>query len=230
MLRQLVKDTGIYGITGFISRGVSIFLVPFYTRVLTPNDYGIIDIIAVVGAIVSLTVPLEITQAVARFYADGSANDEYKINVASTGLCFTIFAFVAFSAAWHISASWLAAAILGNASLTVIMRVASLGMFTNALYYCVQNQLRWRLEPGRFSIVSLCYTAVTIVVTIVLVLWFRTGVIGVLWAQAVGGAAGFALGFYFGRSSYKLGFHWAIFKEMLSFSYPLVPSSIGVFF
>jgi O-antigen/teichoic acid export membrane protein len=230
MLRQLVKDTGIYGITGFISRGVSIFLVPFYTRVLTPSDYGIIDMMAVVAAIVSLTVPLEMTQAVARFYADGSASDEYKVNVASTGLCFTVFAFIVFSAAWNVSASWLSIAILGDASLAVIMRVASLGMFTNGLYYFVQNQLRWRLEPSRFSIVSLSYTLITMLMTIILVLFVRTGVIGVFWAQTVGGAVGFALGYYFSRSSYNFSFHWATFKEMFSFSYPLVPSSVGVFF
>lgn len=230
MLRQLVKDTGIYGITGIISRSISIFLVPFYTRVLTPSDYGIIDIIAVVSAIVSVTVPLELTQAVARFYADGSTIEESKIKVASTGLCFTVFSFLIFSLAWNLCAPWLAGAILGDSSLTWIMRVASLGMFTNGLYYFVQNQLRWRLEPGRFSIVSLCYTVMTIVITILLVLIFKTGVIGVFWAQTIGGFAGFALGFYFSRSSYKLRFRWANFKEMLSFSAPLVPSSIGVFF
>jgi O-antigen/teichoic acid export membrane protein len=230
MLRQLVKDTGIYGITGLISRAVSIFLIPFYTRVLSPSDYGIIDIIAVVAAIVSITVPLEMTQAVARFYADGSTLDENKIDVASTGLLFTLFAFLIFTLAWIFFAPWLAIAILGDSSLTGIMRVASLSMFANALYYFVQNQLRWRLEPGRYSIVSLFYTVTTIVITIWLVLIFKTGVIGVFWAQTIGGFAGFALGFYFSRSSYKFRFRLATFKEMLSFSAPLVPSSIGVFF
>lgn len=36
MLRALVKDGVIYSIPSFLSRGLSLILVPLYTRVLTP--------------------------------------------------------------------------------------------------------------------------------------------------------------------------------------------------
>jgi O-antigen/teichoic acid export membrane protein len=229
MLKRFLKDTGIYGISGVISKGVSIFLVPFYTRVLTPNDYGIIDLIAVVSAIVTTSVSLQITQAVARFLAD-ERTLENKINVSSTALIFNIVAYSFFIIIAQVFAPFWAKLILGSNSYTYIFRVASFSMFTTGLYYFVQNQLRWLIRPKKFMLVSVTYTFVTIPTTVFFVLILKTGVIGVFYAYIIGAFVCFSLGIYLSRDSYQYVFNVGKLKEMLRFSLPLVPSSVGVFF
>ena len=96
MLRRFFTDSAYYGITGILSRGISIFLVPFYTRVFTPADYGIIDLIAIIGAIVAIVVPMEITQAVALYFSDAEDKNQKKL-VASVGLLYTLITFFIFS-------------------------------------------------------------------------------------------------------------------------------------
>ena len=88
MLRAFLKDSVLYGAAGILSRGISVLLVPLYTRVLSPGDYGSLDMLLAFGALVNLVVALEVTQAVARFYPDAATPAE-KGSLASTALWFT---------------------------------------------------------------------------------------------------------------------------------------------
>ena len=45
--RSFIKDSSIYMLPAFLSQGVNLFLVPLYTRVLSPSDYGAIDMLKV---------------------------------------------------------------------------------------------------------------------------------------------------------------------------------------
>jgi O-antigen/teichoic acid export membrane protein len=228
MLKQFFKDSAVYGLSTMLARGLSLILLPFYTRVLSPTDYGIIDILRIFTTLAGLTVALEISQGVARYYADAETGSD-KISYASTSLWFTVgvytlFAIMAYSAARPLS-QWM----LDSAAQAAVFRVAVLSIWVGGLLYLAQNQLRWQLQPRLYAIASLSLTGVTISASILFVLVLRQGVIGVVYGQLIGGIVAAALSFYFARDSYRLVFDWAKCKEMLQFSLPLVPSGIGVF-
>ncbi len=228
MLKQFIKDSFVYGISGIITRGITIFLVPFYTRVLSPADYGIIDLIAIISSIVIIIFPLQITQAIARFYPDCKTEKESK-EFASTALFFSIITFSIFLILIQIYAIPLSKTLLENHKMVNILRVAGLSIFINGMFYFVQNQLRWRLEPKKHMICSLTFSLITVVLSIYFVLIIKTGIIGVFWARVIGGLIGLIFGFYFSRSSYFLFFNTSRLKNLLSFCLPLVPSVIGVY-
>ena len=76
MLRNVFRDGLVYGIGHILSRGISVILLPLYTRVLLPREYGIIDIFLVVSGLVSVTVAFEISQGLGRHYSSvTSASD-----------------------------------------------------------------------------------------------------------------------------------------------------------
>ena len=229
MLRRFFTDSAYYGITGILSRGISIFLVPFYTRVFTPADYGIIDLIAIIGAIVAIVVPMEITQAVALYFSDAEDKNQKKL-VASVGLLYTLITFFIFGLIGLVfSAPIVKFALAGIISLN-IFRMAVISMVLQGFYYFIQNQIRWRLEPKSYSLVAICYTTATISLTIYFVLFNKTGIIGVFYAQILGGLLAAVLGFLLSRDSYGFVFSKKLLVTMLKFSIPLVPSGIGVFF
>jgi O-antigen/teichoic acid export membrane protein len=70
MLEQLLRSTFLYGWATLISRGSQLVLIPIYTRMLSPGEFGVVDMVAIFGALVNLTVALEISQGVARYLAD----------------------------------------------------------------------------------------------------------------------------------------------------------------
>ncbi len=212
-----------------MSRGISIFLVPFYTRVFTPADYGIIDLMAIIGAIVGIIVPMEITQAVALFFSDADDASKKKL-VASVGLIFTVVTFMIFGCIALSISGPIVHLTLANIIGLNLFRMAVISMVFQGLYYFIQNQIRWRLEPKTYSLVAITYTITTVSLTIFFVLFHKTGIIGVFYAQILGGFMAAVLGFALTRSSYGYLFQRALLVNMLKFSIPLVPSGIGVFF
>ena len=70
MIGRAVKDSALYIASVFLTRGLNIILLPLYTRILTPSDYGNIDMLYTVAAVVNLVLALEVTQAIARFLPD----------------------------------------------------------------------------------------------------------------------------------------------------------------
>ena len=54
-LKQLSKDTAIYGISTMVGRFLNFLLVPFYTNIFAPSEYGIIQIFFAYIAIIILT-------------------------------------------------------------------------------------------------------------------------------------------------------------------------------
>ncbi|MDC1476932.1 oligosaccharide flippase family protein, partial [Porticoccaceae bacterium] len=66
-LRSLVKDSALYTVVNVLNKGISIILLPIYTFFLSPEQFGLVDYLAAIGAIVAVTVSLEVTQALARY-------------------------------------------------------------------------------------------------------------------------------------------------------------------
>jgi O-antigen/teichoic acid export membrane protein len=228
VLRAFFKDSMLYGAAGILSRGISLLLVPLYTRVLSPGDYGSLDMLLAFGALVNFTVALEVTQGVARFYPEAATREE-KGSVASTALWFTLATYTAFWAAGAAAAPALGGLLLDAPQRDGLVQVALAAIWAGGLFYFAQNQLRWEMQAARSAAVSLLMSVATAAVSVVLVVVVKLGVAGLLWGQFAGALLGAAAGLYLTRASYRFGFSRARLATLLRFSVPLVPSSIAVF-
>ena len=54
-IKELGNDSVIYGLGSSLSQFIGLFLVPFYTKALTPSDYGLL---AIVGLFTQFTNPI----------------------------------------------------------------------------------------------------------------------------------------------------------------------------
>ena len=57
-LRQLGKDSVIYGVGGALAKGVSFFLLPIYTRIFTLAEYGAIEMLTVMTSFLAAILKL----------------------------------------------------------------------------------------------------------------------------------------------------------------------------
>jgi O-antigen/teichoic acid export membrane protein len=227
VLRQFLKDSAIYGAASILVRSVSLVLVPLYTRVLAPEDYGVVDILTALTGFVAVTVSLEISQAVARFFTDSDDPNERQ-GYASTSFWFSFCAYSAFLAVAAFLAAPLSVGLLGVDGLAGVFRVAAAATWLSGLFYLVQSQLRYSLRPVQFAIASLVFSFVSIGVSAILVLYLRQGVVGVFAGQVVGGVSGLVVALVLSRDVYRFRFDRDKLAEMLRFSLPLVPSSVAV--
>jgi O-antigen/teichoic acid export membrane protein len=228
MLRRFLKDSAVYGVTAVVARGLSFLLIPLYTRALSPSDYGVVDMIVVFASLANLTVALEISQALARFYADSDDAMERR-RYASTALWFTLGMYLLFWGVCAMAAPRLRDVLLGPGASVDTMQLGVAFAVAYGLFYLVQSQLRWQLQPLRFAMANLAMTVATLATAIVLVGWLRRGVDGVLVAQLAGQVVGIVVGGSLARTSFGLVFDRAKCRAMLRFSVPLVPASMAVF-
>lgn len=228
MIRAFFRDSLIYTIPAILSRGLSIILVPLYTRVLSPVDYGALDMLMVFGSLANLTVALEVSQGVARFYA-AEEEREKKVQYASTAFWFTLFCYTLFLVATISLAPLLSQFIIGRADLDPVFRLGMAYIWANGIFYLVQNQFRWELRSKQYAVCSVLVTLTTASLAVTLAYFLGWGLSGLLWGMLGGALAGCFYGISSLRASFQPVFKKERLKEMLLFSAPLVPSGIAVF-
>lgn len=228
MIRALWRDGVVYAAGTLLSRGVALLLLPLVTRVLSPSEYGALDLIVTLGVLVNLLVPLETSQALARLWND-RAEGAPRRRLAGTAWTFTLASHTAFAGACALFAVPIALALLGDAGYAPAVRAGGCAIALNGAFYLLQNQFRWELRPRAYAAVSVGYALANLVFVAVFAWGLGAGLEGVLWAQAVAAA---------GASALSLGWlwrslAWGIVRDelaaMLRFSLPLVPAGIALF-
>ena len=67
-LRSVLRGSSIFAVGQVLTRATGFFLIPIYTRFLTPEDYGIIGILGVVVVLTTSVLSLGASQSQMRYY------------------------------------------------------------------------------------------------------------------------------------------------------------------
>src|SRR5918998_3112877 len=86
-LRRLGKHSAIYGLGGLVSRILAVLLLPLYTAYLTTEDYGRVETLVALTAILVTLLRAGISNAFFRFSFD---DEEPRTTVLRTAFWFTI--------------------------------------------------------------------------------------------------------------------------------------------
>src|ERR1700692_3877896 len=77
-LKQLAGDSLIYGLSGIVGKMIGIFLVPVYTRLFLPKDYGIINLINTTFFLIGILVVSGLDNSVARWFYNSQEESDHK--------------------------------------------------------------------------------------------------------------------------------------------------------
>ena len=227
MLKGILKDTLVYSAASFIAKGVGFFLIPLYTRLLSPADYGTLDLLNVFMAFAVVVISGELFQGVARFLPEMKTEEE-KALCASTTLLVVFSSFVVFVGVSLAFSGTISGLLLKNRGSADIIRLALPWIALSALLETCQSQLRYDLKSRQYSVASVLVVSVSLASTVLFVLVFKLGVRGFILGQMLGSFAGVLASFSFARNRYRFAISGKLLKQMLTFSLPLIPSSLTV--
>ncbi len=228
MYKRLFKDSFAYSLSSALSHLIALVLLPFFSSILTTAEYGVSDILQAFNTIVRMTVSLEIYQALARYYIDAKDSD-IKKEYASTALFFTIAVYLIFLMASLIFSNPISYFLLQSHEWTIIYRVQSVAIALYSIIYLLQLQSRYDFRTFDFVASSLTYALTSSAVAALCIIVLRTGIVGLYIGQICGALLGIIVALRNGWKNYALAFSISRLKEMLSFSVPLIPSSLGFF-
>src|SRR3972149_5336137 len=75
-IKQLTKDTAIYGISTIVGRFLTFLLVPFYTNIFSPEDYGVVANLYIFIAILNILYIYGMDAAYLKFASDKTGSGE----------------------------------------------------------------------------------------------------------------------------------------------------------
>jgi O-antigen/teichoic acid export membrane protein len=227
MIKQALRDSVIYALAAVLYRSLVLIQVPLFANTLGPNDFGVVDLTDVVVNLLNITVALEISQAVAIYFAEAK-DTATKIRIASTSFWFTAFCYTALTLAIIPMHSGAATLVFENAGSERLLAALLLYAFSNGIFLLSQNLLRWTLRADLFLCTALIHGLVNLGVSLLLVQHFKVGVLGIIYGQILAGILAAAASIYLARQYYAFDIHLPTLKKMLRFSAPLVLGSVSV--
>lgn len=226
--RDIVKHSSVYGVGMALKRVAGVILLPFYTRFLTPADYGIIALLDLTTAIVSQTAAGGVHNAVLRYHFDPAYKDR-RHALWTTGLAMLAVVAVpqlllALAFRHSIASAAFGPEITEGASyLTLALAGIPAALMSTFCTTYVQAEKRSVLLVG----VTVPGLILRIGLNIYLIGFRGMGVYGFLWGSLVGGWVE-ALAFFvilFGGKSFRLVTE--VIRPMWAYGWPLILTTLS---
>ncbi len=182
ILKKVLGESAVYGLSSYIGVFASIFLTPIYTRILSKGDYGIMDIFLTWNNLFMTILPFGLIGGLLRFYPD------YKTEIKS--LTGTILAFLLMiSAVYFLSMFSLQGIIISsvfnneiNFELYLINIFIVIG---SMLFSFSMSILRCEFKKNIFLLLSLINIFLIVSLGFIFVYYDRMGVIGFFRASLI---------------------------------------------
>lgn len=215
------KNTGIIAIGTLSSKLFTFFLLPLYTAVLLPDDFGTVDVLHTIISLLLYFATLQLEAAVFRFIIE--RRDKHD----SIGVCITT-AF--FTEAFALLVTTLVLGIIDIVYPIPHFIVFILCIWSNAFSIFMLNSARGLGDNVLYSVASFLITLSSLIVNLVLILGIKLGAVSILIAIVVSNVLGgsvVAISIkawkYLSPKYYNRG----ILGEMLNYSLPLIPNAIS---
>jgi O-antigen/teichoic acid export membrane protein len=226
-IQRLGKHSVIYGLGGLIQRIVAVLLLPIYTRYLSPSDYGAIEALVALSAVLFALLRAGIQSSFFRFYFQ--AEDERgRRTVVRTSFWFTMGAATIALAVGLVVAGPISTALFGTSEHADLVRAAFVGLWASMNYDQLTALFRVEERSVSYSIASLANVLLTVGVTILLVVVLDQGPLGVLVGNFSGTLGVYAVLLAYRRSQLGLEFDSGVFRRMTAWGMPFVPSVIAL--
>lgn len=221
-LSGLLSDTLTYGLSSLLAQAINFFLLPLYTHYLSPTDYGILAMLAVMSTMYGPLANLGMTNAIFKRFNLVKSVEERQ-DVIGTGLLSIVaasFLLVGFgvSLAGPISLSLLKTGDYQNLIVLTLFTAAasSIGEVPNVV-------LRAERRVKLASALNIFNILIAILLTIFYVAYLKMGVQGAVVANLIGTSLNSVLRFLVTLRSFRMRLRLETWKSMLSYGLPFVP-------
>ncbi len=225
-LKELTKETAIYGISTMLGRFLNFILVPFYTNFFNPVDYGVIIIIYSYLAILNIIYIYGLDSAFLKYSAFKDVGDE-KDNF-STPFISVTFTSVIFSCL----------IILFSTNITILTGIpskynslivlAAIIIFIDSLGVLPFLKLRLEKKASKFAVIKILNILFNIALNFILIIGLQWGIEAVLLSNLIASLLSLILLSPTILKYLKFSFHKVLYMRLIRFGLPYLPAGIAV--
>ena len=228
-LLRLGKQTVVYGIGAVAAQLLGVITLPVYARIFDPTQYGVLEVITVGLAVVSIVVDLGFVSAAQRSYFDYADDQpEQRRVVLSSAIIPSLVIALVLALLLALLSQPISSWLFGSDRYSGALLIAALSVPATMLATFLREVMRLRFQPWHYLGSSLIGAVAGTALAITLVLATNLGVEGVF----IGGLAGSLLAVGYGMvvslphvgrrvSRREVG-------TMLAYGLPLVPTAFAM--
>jgi O-antigen/teichoic acid export membrane protein len=225
--RSLVKDSLAYGVSSLLSRFLNFLLVPFYTHVLTPGEFGVSNIVFALVAFLNILYQAGFDSSYLRLAHDAEQEGQpHGRRLFSTALWSQMGVSLSLTVPFLLLAPWLGAVFNIPADYNSLFMLAAVILALDALSVVPMAHLRYKRKALHFAFIRLGNVVINIAGNLIFVLWLDKGLEGIFLANVI--ASAFTLVFLTPVfvANWRAAFDGARLRTLLAFGLPFVPAGL----
>ena len=219
--RRLIKNTIIISIGKICTSIITFLLLPLYTTILNTEEYGIVDLLDTLMALLLPIIGLQLEQGAFRELLENRKNRQKEREIISTGFFVTLIQCIIFIPPFIFISPF-----VHNDYLFFLL----INVLACVVVNFLQQTARGLDKINEYTIGSFINAAGTIVFNVVLLVIFKLGIYGML----LGTFGGFCITLFyyffslhfFSYASLKL-LKKSTLKTLLRYSIPLIPNTLA---
>ncbi len=225
-LKTLSLDLIVYGMGDVAVQVVGFLLLPLFTRILKPDDYGVLALLVTIELVAKIVFRFGIDASFMRLYYD-CHDDRSRQRLASTIFLFLLAVNGAILVVLLAGARFLAYQIFETDGQAVLLAIVLVNTFVGGFFFIPFHVLRIEGNSLKFSALTFSRAASTTILRVVFIAFMRLGVLGFVLADIlVTLALAVVLLPRFARLIRPV-FSLNVLREALRFGVPRVPHGVA---
>ncbi len=226
-LKRLARHSVVYGLGGLVARILAVVLLPLYTHYLPPGSYGRVETLTAASAVAVIVLRMGVSTAFFRFYFDHK-DAARRLVVVRTSFWFTMTMATVGLVLAVVFAGPLARAIPHFGNHPDLVRAAAIGFWAQMNYEQLTSLFRVEERSVAFALASLANVLITILATVILIVGYHKGALGLLVGNFIGTLCVYVALLAYRREQLGLQFDRSVLRGMQKFGLPLVPSALAL--
>jgi O-antigen/teichoic acid export membrane protein len=226
--RSMRGDALIYGMGIVMRRAATLIMLPVYTRLLSPSDYGLLQMLGMTLDVASILMSAGMSAGVMRFYfKESSPSERNRIMATATGVILGLnilggLLIVLFAGPIHHY-------VLGNAGARQLIYIAAANFALNEMLTMPMLLMQIEQRPTLFSLTSVVRLVGQLALNIVFLLVLRLGPLGILLSTLITNIVigGIAMAWMIRKIGVRTS--WSAFRDLRRFGVPYQLATAATF-
>lgn len=182
----LARTTLIYGAGMVLSRAASLIMLPIYTRLLTPADYGLLHFLDLTVEVATILVSAGMTMGLLRFYFKAQT-EQARNEVVNSALVLQLGLDVVATVLIILAADPIRTYGLDGAATRGMIYLAAVNLTVGSLSVVPLLKMQADQKAGAFLLATVGKLVLQLTLNIVFLVGFRMGPMGILWSTFASG-------------------------------------------
>ncbi len=226
---KVLFNSGLYTFSSLLVRAIGFLLLPVYTLFLSPEDYGITNLVNGFNGFATYVVAFSLYSAVIRFYADYKDDREKLKQFYGTVVAFVFCSGCIFVGLGFILQELLIRWFFEGIAFYPYVVIALLSLTFTSLHTVHQSIMQGMQVGKKLTIVNLTVFGLQVGLNLLFIGVFKLGAVGVLLATLIINVSYFAYMVIDLKANNLVAFciNKTVLREALRYSIPLMPHNLS---